>query len=105
MFEFFFLGLRKTTGVNLGDFERMFGCRIEDAYPGITEVLIGSEFLKRAGEMLSLTKKGLFVADSVIENFIFEGRTIPQTCGTNETCTSTSAASQADAAQPLAANS
>lgn len=77
MFEFFFLGLRKIAGVNLSQFEQIFGFPAQDAYPGIIELLTEKQFLKLEGDMLSLTRRGLLVADSVIENFIYDKKSLP----------------------------
>ncbi len=77
MFEFFFLGLRKTAGVNLREFEKIFGFPASDAYTGVLDVLLERQFLKQDGEMLSLTRKGTLVADSVIENFIYDKKSLP----------------------------
>jgi oxygen-independent coproporphyrinogen III oxidase len=69
MFEFFFLGLRKIAGVSCSEFERCFGSGVEQAYSATLEVLYDQGLLKRDGDFIALTKKGLLVADSVIENF------------------------------------
>lgn len=69
MFEFFFLGLRKIEGVRLADFESKYGLSPYRAYPRILELLTEERLLKVKGGMLSLTERGLLLADSVIENF------------------------------------
>lgn len=73
MFEFFFLGLRKLEGVSCSEFERWFGSSIEQVYPEILQILYDQDLLKRDGDYISLTNKGLLLADNVIENFILDG--------------------------------
>ncbi|MCB0354055.1 MAG: radical SAM family heme chaperone HemW [Bdellovibrionales bacterium] len=70
MFEFFFLGLRKRDGISLNEFQKGFGLTFEEAYPQTSTILLDQEFLQMKNGRLSLTEKGLLVADSVIENFV-----------------------------------
>ena len=69
IFEFFFLGLRKTSGVNLFQFEEAFGTTIEQVYPTLTDLLTEEGLLERRGDTLALSERGLLLADSVIANF------------------------------------
>lgn len=69
IFEFFFLGLRKTCGVSLSTFETLFGVTVNDAYPALIDVLIDQGLLKQTEDLLALTERGMLLADSVIENF------------------------------------
>ncbi len=76
VFEFFFLGLRKITGVPLGQFEEWFGFPVTDVYGTVIEVLSDQALLQRTGDFLALSEKGLLLADSIIENFASPGRTL-----------------------------
>lgn len=69
MFEFFFLGLRKTEGVSFAEFEIAFGKSIEAVYPSTLHILLDQQLLERENGNLRLSAKGLDLADSVIENF------------------------------------
>lgn len=69
MFEVFFLGLRKTEGISLKRFEVRFGKTVNQEYPALVEVLSDQGFVQEKDGFLSLTERGLMVADSVIENF------------------------------------
>ncbi len=69
MFEFFFLGLRKSSGVKLTEFKARFGTTIDDAYPALIEVLLEQDLLRKDNDSLLLSERGLLLADSVIENF------------------------------------
>lgn len=70
VFEFFFLGLRKTEGVSDTLFREQFGASISDLYPARIEVLTEQGLLEWRGEYLALTSKGYLLADSVIEEFV-----------------------------------
>jgi oxygen-independent coproporphyrinogen III oxidase len=69
IFEYFFLGLRKTAGVSLNAFEKKFHRSAKDLYAVLLEMLISERLLQLDGDMLALTSRGLVLADSVIENF------------------------------------
>jgi oxygen-independent coproporphyrinogen-3 oxidase len=69
MFEFFFLGLRKTSGVSIEDFRSQFGASVEEAYPALLQILAGEGLLALEHGRLRLTTRGLMLADSVIEQF------------------------------------
>ncbi len=71
-FEYLMLGLRHTKGVSINGFEAITRRSLFDTYPGIVEVLEGSKFLTVNGDTLTLTDRGLAVADSVVENFLPE---------------------------------
>lgn len=93
MEEFMFLGLRMTDGVDCGEFERLFGCGIEDVYGDTIEKNIRDGLLRRdsgiAGKegeseqsgcerqeepvqgRLALTEKGLDVSNYVMAQFLF----------------------------------
>lgn len=69
VFEFFFLGLRKISGVSTKAFEQRFGTSVESLYPALLEVLSSEGLIKRVGDSIAISEKGLLLADSVIENF------------------------------------
>lgn len=69
IFEFLFLGLRKIKGASLKSFEERFGVTFEKAYPALIEVLTSEKLIEVFDSHVRLTKKGLHLADSVIENF------------------------------------
>lgn len=69
LFEYLFLGLRKTSGVDLKAFEERFGAPIHSLYPALLRVLTTERLIKLEPARLSLTARGFMLADSVIENF------------------------------------
>lgn len=75
MEEFMFLGLRLTCGVSGLDFQRAFGKTIQEAYPGITQSLIGQGLLCRreeeGDERFFLSGLGLDVSNRVMAEFLF----------------------------------
>ncbi len=76
MEEFFFLGLRMTEGVELGAFERFFGCRAEAVYGEVIRRNVQDGLLRRffpggcAGEWLALTERGLDLSNYVSAQFL-----------------------------------
>jgi oxygen-independent coproporphyrinogen III oxidase len=76
VFEFFFLGLRKIEGVNLTLFTEIFGFNFLDLYKETFYILSHHDLVKLENNYLSLTKKGLRLSDSVIENFILDTKKI-----------------------------
>ncbi len=69
-FEFFYLGLRRTAGVSLVEFERLFGLTTRDKYEGVVNDLLREGYVDRQGDIVCLTPSGVLVADSVYERFI-----------------------------------
>lgn len=69
MFEFFFLGLRKISGVKELDFEVQFGVPLSAAYPEILHIMVAEGLLQLSNGCLRLSPRGIMLADSVIENF------------------------------------
>lgn len=70
MFEFFFLGLRKISGVNFAEFMQRFGIDPKDSCRDIVEMLTEQELLIVEQDNIRLTNHGLKLADSVIEHFV-----------------------------------
>lgn len=69
-FEFFYVGLRRIAGVAADDFLRRFGRSLWDEYGELVHDLVREGFLRVEHERLSLTQRGIAVADSVFERFI-----------------------------------
>lgn len=68
--EFLFLGLRKTKGITLEEFERNFGIQAEVYYQEQFEKLLKSKLLEKEGDTIRLTKKGMDVSNYVFAEFI-----------------------------------
>jgi len=78
MEEFMFLGLRMTNGVALADFERIFGCTVEEVYgdvvrknirDGLLEVVRGDKAALEA-DRIALTERGLDLSNYVMAQFL-----------------------------------
>ncbi|MDQ0223569.1 radical SAM family heme chaperone HemW [Streptococcus moroccensis] len=72
MEEELFLGLRKKTGVSVARFEEKFETDFEDRYGAVIDKLIADGLLKPNRKQIQMTKKGLFLGDTVAEHFILE---------------------------------
>ena len=72
MEEELFLGLRKKKGVSIGKFEQKFGTSFEKRYGQIVQELQSDGLLKENNGFIQMTKKGLFLGDTVAEKFIVE---------------------------------
>jgi oxygen-independent coproporphyrinogen-3 oxidase len=72
-FEFFFLGLRKIEGVDLGKFDEIFGAGSVEGYGEIVSELEREGFLRSEGSCVRLTERGIALADSVTERFVGVG--------------------------------
>lgn len=72
MEEEMFLGLRKKTGVSKSRFEEKFGISFEQQYGDVVTELIEKGLLVSNKEIIRMTKKGLFLGDTVAEKFILE---------------------------------
>ncbi len=84
MEEFMFLGLRMTDGVDMWEFERLFGCGMEEVYGDVIEKnirdgLLKADFYIAAGEdsepaqaarRLALTERGLDLSNYVMAQFL-----------------------------------
>ncbi len=67
-----FLGLRKKSGVSIARFEEKFGHSFEEIYGKIVQELVQEGLLQKEGDCIRMTKKGLFLGDTVAERFIIE---------------------------------
>ena len=72
MEEEMFLGLRKKTGVSKKRFEEKFGVNFDQQYGSVVEELIQQGLLVPDKDIVRMTKKGLFLGDTVAEKFILE---------------------------------
>ena len=72
MEEEMFLGLRKKTGVSKKRFEEKFGVNFDQQYGSVVEKLIQQGLLVADKDIVRMTKKGLFLGDTVAEKFILE---------------------------------
>ena len=72
MEEEMFLGLRKKSGVSKKRFEEKFGLSFEDQYGAVVVELTEQGLLVPDRDIVRMTKKGLFLGDTVAEKFILE---------------------------------
>ena len=72
MEEELFLGLRKKSGVSIAKFEEKFGVSFEERYGQIVTELCQHGLLVPDNKVVRMTKKGLFLGDTVAERFILE---------------------------------
>lgn len=72
MEEELFLGLRKKSGVSIKRFEERFGLSFDECYGQIVKELQANGLLKKDKDFIRMTKKGLFLGDTVAEKFILE---------------------------------
>ena len=64
-FEAFFLGLRTSEGIHLGEFKVLYEMDLLTEKRGIIDRLVDEGFLRLEGEFLRPTRKGMAVADSL----------------------------------------
>ncbi|WFM79114.1 radical SAM family heme chaperone HemW [Streptococcus pluranimalium] len=72
MEEEFFLGLRKKSGISISHFEAKFGVGFEERYGQIVADLVKDGLLIHEDDTIRMTKKGLFLGDTVAEKFILD---------------------------------
>ena len=72
MEEEMFLGLRKRSGVSMERFEEKFGQSFQELYGDIIKDLIQQGLMQVDGDHVRMTKRGLFLGDTVAERFILE---------------------------------
>ncbi|MGH7492495.1 MAG: radical SAM family heme chaperone HemW [bacterium] len=65
MFEFAFLGLRQSHGIDLPAFNERFHQPFEEAFKGVTKELEKVGLLVRARDRLCLSREGLFLCDEI----------------------------------------
>lgn len=72
MEEEMFLGLRKKSGVSMVRFEEKFERSFQELYGDIVKDLIQQGLMQIDGDRVRMTKRGLFLGDTVAERFILE---------------------------------
>ena len=72
MEEEMFLGLRKKSGVSIRRFEEKFATSFEELYGQVVRDLCQQGLLQVNKDQIRMTKKGLFLGDTVAERFILE---------------------------------
>ena len=72
MEEEMFLGLRKKSGVSMARFEEKFGRSFQELYGDVVRELIQQGLMQVEGDRVRMTKRGLFLGDTVAERFILE---------------------------------
>ena len=72
MEEEMFLGLRKKSGVSMARFEEKFGRSFDGLYGEIIRDLVHQGLMQIYGDRVRMTKRGLFLGDTVAERFILE---------------------------------
>ena len=72
MEEEMFLGLRKKSGVSMARFEEKFGRSFDELYGEIVRDLVQQGLMQIEGDRVRMTKRGLFLGDTVAERFILE---------------------------------
>ncbi|MDN5025424.1 radical SAM family heme chaperone HemW [Streptococcus sp. SO4] len=72
MEEEMFLGLRKKSGVSMARFEEKFERSFQELYGDIVKDLIQQGLMQLDGDHVRMTKRGLFLGDTVAERFILE---------------------------------
>ena len=70
--EELFLGLRKKTGVSKARFEEKFGVSFDQRYGQVVASLTEQGLLVPDDKQVRMTKRGLFLGDTVAEKFILE---------------------------------
>ena len=72
MEEEMFLGLRKKSGVSMARFEEKFERSFDELYGEIIRDLVQQGLMQIDGDRVRMTKRGLFLGDTVAERFILE---------------------------------
>ena len=72
MEEEMFLGLRKKSGVSMARFEEKFERSFDELYGKIIRDLVQQGLMQIDGDRVRMTKRGLFLGDTVAERFILE---------------------------------
>ena len=72
MEEYMFLGLRMMCGIDVQEFARVFGNRIEEIYGEVIERLCRQGLLLRENDRIRLTDRGIDVSNYVMAQFLFD---------------------------------
>ena len=68
--ESFFLGLRLTAGVDLGEISARFGEKAIEPFRGTIAEFVESGLIKRSGDSICLTARGRLLSNEVFQGFI-----------------------------------
>lgn len=68
-FEHLFVGLRRIEGISISNYAEEFGTTVNDRFSSQIETLVTGGLLTVDGDSLKLTRRGLLLADSVLEMF------------------------------------
>ena len=68
--EFMFLGLRMMRGISYSAFEKCFSMTLDDVYGKQIEGMISEGLMKRNGDFLSLTHRGIDVSNQIFVEFM-----------------------------------
>ncbi|MBS4751027.1 oxygen-independent coproporphyrinogen III oxidase [Carnobacteriaceae bacterium zg-ZUI78] len=70
MEEELFLGLRKIEGVNRQQFQKKYGVSLESVYGKTIQYLMNVGLLEMKNDFIRLTKRGIFLGDTVFQSFL-----------------------------------
>lgn len=70
MEEFIFMGLRKTEGISLTDFEKRFGRGLYAVYGDIPQRFLDRGYMVRDNDRLRLTDQGLDISNYIMSDFM-----------------------------------
>ncbi len=79
LFEYFFLGLRKISGVSKLEFRLRFNMDLDLLYGEVVRMLSEQGLLTDRADSIALTQQGILLADSVIEQFAETARDMSYT--------------------------
>lgn len=68
--EFMMLGLRKINGISSAEFQRRFGCTVENVYGAQLQKFLKLGVMEQSGGGYRLTERGLDVANAVMCEFV-----------------------------------
>ena len=71
MEEFMFLGLRKTAGISVDDFRKVFGKEIREVYGEQMRKLEEQRLIEYSGNRVRLTERGTDISNYVFSEFMF----------------------------------
>ena len=72
MEEFMFLGLRMTKGAEKAEFQRRFGCDMEEVYGNILMKYTNLGLLAQENGRVFLTDRGIHVSNRVMADFLLD---------------------------------
>jgi oxygen-independent coproporphyrinogen-3 oxidase len=72
MEEFMFMGLRKTNGISIENFNKRFGKEINLVYGAILKKYIDNGMMLKKGDRLCLSERGIELSNSIMCDFILK---------------------------------